>query len=161
MQRPATQTSSDGSAAGILARRRARRSVVALDQPLVPPRRVHGEPGDHEASHQEQPYHEDRREADRPVQILDAHFTLHVQSGFVHIEMNDDGSWSGRLGGGISTEEMTTIAMGLNIPSDLMNTVATLLTNTADLAPDPVTNRCTQVSTTLQFESVPAFVLDP
>jgi hypothetical protein len=95
-----------------------------------------------------------------PVQILDAHFTLHVQSGFMHIEMNEDGSWSGRLGGGISAAEMTTIAMGLNIPSDLMATVASLLASTADLAPDPTTHHCTQVSATLDFESVPAFVLE-
>jgi hypothetical protein len=96
-----------------------------------------------------------------PVAILDARFTLHIRNGFMHIEMHEDGTWSGRLGGGISTQEMTTIAMGLNVPSDFMATVATLLMNTADLEQDPTTHQCTEVSATLLFESVPVFVLEP
>lgn len=95
-----------------------------------------------------------------PVAILDARFTLHIQSGFMHIEIHDDGVWSGKLGGGISIAEMTSIAMGLNIPSGLMGAVAALLMTSADLAPDPMTNRCTQVSSTLVFESATAFVYD-
>lgn len=95
-----------------------------------------------------------------PVAILDARFTLHIQSGFMHIEIHDDGVWSGKLGGGISIQEMTSIAMGLNIPSGLMGAVAAQLMQRADLAPDPMTNRCTQISATLLFESATAFVYD-
>jgi hypothetical protein len=95
-----------------------------------------------------------------PVAILDARFTLHIQSGFMHIQIHDGGVWSGRLGGGISIQEMITIAMGLNIRPDLMGAVSSLLMTNADLAPDPVTNRCQQVSATLTFESVTAFVYD-
>ncbi len=95
-----------------------------------------------------------------PVAILDARFTLHIQSGYMHIEIHEGGVWSGKLGGGISIEEMTTIAMGLNIRPNLMAAVSALLMASADLAPDPVTQRCTQVSSTLLFESVTAFVYD-
>jgi hypothetical protein len=95
-----------------------------------------------------------------PVAILDARFTLHIQSGYMHIELHPGGVWSGKLGGGISIQEMTTIAMGLNIPSSLMGAVSALLMSSADLAPDPGTHRCTQVSSTLLFESVTAFVYD-
>lgn len=95
-----------------------------------------------------------------PVAILDARFTLHIQAGFMHIEIHDDGVWTGKLGGGISIQEMTTIAMGLTIPARLMGAVAALLNGNADLAPDPMSGRCTQVSSTLIFESVTAFVYD-
>lgn len=95
-----------------------------------------------------------------PVAILDARFTLHIQSGYMHIELHDNGAWSGKLGGGISIAEMTSIAMGLNIPSGLMGAVAALLNTSADLAPDPMTGRCTQVSSTLLFESATCFVWD-
>lgn len=95
-----------------------------------------------------------------PVAILDARFTLHIASGYMHIELHDDGAWSGMLGGGISIEEMTSIASGLNIPTSLMGAVSGLLNSSADLAPDPMTNRCTQVSATLVFESATCFVWD-
>ena len=95
-----------------------------------------------------------------PVAILDARFTLHIQSGYMHLEIHDDGVWVGKLGGGIAIREMTMIAMGLNIPPSLMSTAMLLLESSADLAPDPMTNRCTQVSSTLLFESVTAFVYD-
>jgi hypothetical protein len=95
-----------------------------------------------------------------PVAILDARFTLHIQSGFMHIELHDDGVWSGKLAGGISISEMTMIAQGLNIPPDLMNAVMLLLASSADLGMDATTGRCTQVSSTLLFESVTAFVYD-
>lgn len=95
-----------------------------------------------------------------PIAILDARFTLHIQSGFMHIQMHPDGTWTGKLGGGVSIAEMTQIAMGLNIRPELMAAVGALLQSDADLAPDPMTNRCTQISSTLLFESVTAFVYD-
>ena len=95
-----------------------------------------------------------------PIAILDARFTLHIQSGYMHIQMHEDGTWTGKLGGGVSIQEMTQIAMGLNIRPNLMAAVGALLASHADLAPDPMTNRCTQISSTLLFESVTAFVYD-
>jgi hypothetical protein len=95
-----------------------------------------------------------------PVAILDARFTLHVHDALMHIELDDGGVWRGKVGGGISIEELITVAQGLNIPSSLMGAAMLLLQNNADLARDPMTGRCTQVSATLLFESVTAFVYD-
>jgi len=55
---------------------------------------------------------------------------------------------------------MITISQSLNVPSDLMGAVMALLNSNADLARDPATSRCGQISATLLFESVPAFVYD-
>jgi len=95
-----------------------------------------------------------------PVAILDARFTLHIRAGYMHIERHEDGTWSGRLGGGISIEEMVSIAQGLNIRPELMSTVMALLTSHADLRSDPEARSCDEISATLLFESVTAFVYD-
>jgi hypothetical protein len=95
-----------------------------------------------------------------PVTILDASFILHLHDALVHIEIDGEGNFTGRVGGGIDIAEMITISMSLNVPSDLMGAVMLLLNNNADLARDPGTNRCGQISGTLLFESVPVFVYD-
>ncbi len=95
-----------------------------------------------------------------PVAILDARFTLHIRAGYMHIERHEDGVWTGRLGGGISIAEMVSIAQGLNIRAELMSTVMALLTSHADLRSDPESRTCDEISATLVFESVTAFVYD-
>jgi hypothetical protein len=95
-----------------------------------------------------------------PVTILDASFVLHVHDALVHIEIDAEGNYTGAFGGGIDIAEMITVSQSLNVPSDLMGAVMLLLNNNADLARDPETNRCGQISATLLFESVPAFVYD-
>lgn len=95
-----------------------------------------------------------------PVTILDASFVLHVHDALIHFEIDEEGNFSGALGGGVDIEEMITVSQSLNVPSALMGAVMTLLSNNADLARDPETNRCGQISATLLFQSVPAFVYD-
>jgi hypothetical protein len=92
-----------------------------------------------------------------PVQILDARFTLHVEDAQVRLERQDDGSWRGALGGGISVDEMIQVAMGLNIPSDLMGAVQLVLRTNADLARD-AEGDCQQISATLLVDGVPAYL---
>lgn len=95
-----------------------------------------------------------------PVTILDASFILHVHDALVHIVIDEEGNFSGAFGGGVDIAEMITISQSLNVPSDLMGAVMLLLNNNADLARDEATNRCGQISATLLFEAVPAFVYD-
>ncbi|GAB4214536.1 MAG: hypothetical protein OHK0013_39310 [Sandaracinaceae bacterium] len=94
-----------------------------------------------------------------PVQVLDARFTLHVEGAQVRLERNEDGTWRGLLGGGISVEEMIQIARGLNIPSDLMGAVMFVLRSNADLARDEAGD-CQQISATLVVDGVPAFLYE-
>jgi hypothetical protein len=94
-----------------------------------------------------------------PVQVLDARFTLHVEDAQVRLVRNEDGSWRGLLGGGISVEEMIQIATGLNIPSDLMGAVMFVLRSNADLARDEAGD-CQLISATLVVDGVPAFLYE-
>ena len=95
-----------------------------------------------------------------PVTILDASFVLHVHDALIHIEIDAEGNLSGALGGGVDISEMITISQSLNVPSALMGAVMLLLNTNADLARDPATNRCGQISATLLFEAVRVFVYD-
>lgn len=94
-----------------------------------------------------------------PVQILDARFTLDVEDARVRLERQDDGSWQGALGGGISVEQMIQVAQGLNIPSDLMGAVMLVLRTNADLARDE-SGDCQQISATLLVDGVTAFLYE-
>ncbi len=94
-----------------------------------------------------------------PVQILDARFTLHVEDARMRLERQDDGSWQGALGGGISVAEMIQVAQGLTIPSDLMGAVNLVLRTNADLARDE-SGDCQQISATLVVDGVTAFLYD-
>ncbi len=95
-----------------------------------------------------------------PVTILDASFILHVHDALIRIVIDEEGNFTGAFGGGIDIAEMITVSQSLNVPSALMGAVMLLLNNNADLDRDPGTNLCGQISATLLFESVPAFVYD-
>ncbi len=94
-----------------------------------------------------------------PVQILDARFTLHVQDARIRLERQEDGSWRGVLGGGISVDEMIQVANGLTIPSSLMGAVMLVLRTNADLARD-AEGDCQQISATLVVEGVTSFLYE-
>lgn len=91
-----------------------------------------------------------------PVSILDARFVLDLHRARVRVRILEDGSLSGVFAGGISNQQIIEVASGLNIPSDLMETVGRFVQLIADL--EPVDGRCTQFSGSLVFRAAPGFV---
>ncbi len=92
-----------------------------------------------------------------PVSILDAVFVLDLHEARVRIRLAEDGSMAGEIAGGLALSQITEIAAGLNIPSDLMEMVALLGTLIADL--HPVEGDCTRFSATVTYTATYGFVV--
>ena len=93
-----------------------------------------------------------------PVRILDAKFTLHAHHAYVRSTVDGDGNMSGIFGGGIEVQELLDQVETLNIGANLQKVLPGLLMNTADLAKNPDTGDCMQLSTVMVFTAKPAFI---
>lgn len=92
------------------------------------------------------------------MNVFDESIDLTAADGRIRIEPTDDGAWKGLIGGAVSVAEITTNVLGFDaIPESLEQGVVSAVELNADLAPDP-NGVCTQVSVTLDFDAVPAFL---
>lgn len=92
-----------------------------------------------------------------PIRILDAQFNQAVRGARVRIKLNEDGSASGVIGGGIMKSELIehVAPLGLGMIKDLL---PTLLDTIADLDPEETTNGCRQFSGAFTFDAKNAFI---
>jgi hypothetical protein len=92
-----------------------------------------------------------------PIAIFDVAFTLHVHGAMFRFTIDEDRKMHGQFGGGIEVAELIDgVKDGAGL-DDIIPAVQLALNAAADLAPDENAH-CTQVSATLAFDAVPAFI---
>ena len=84
---------------------------------------------------------------------MDVLFAIHTAS--IRIEPQDDGMFTGFIAGGTAIDYIIQIAQKENVDETLASLLESLLTITADMGED-----CDQISMTIQFEAVPAYLTD-
>jgi hypothetical protein len=97
-------------------------------------------------------------ELELPVRLLDASFILGLHEARFRATFADDGSVSGIIGGGVLVDELLAQVIHLNIGAMLQKLLPVLLQSTADLAYDPVSGNCRQLSATVAFTAKSAFI---
>lgn len=98
-------------------------------------------------------------EAAMAFQVLDAYIAFTMHSSMVKLWPNEDGTWSGRVAGGVDIDAMVAVATEQNVDPAVFELIDPVLKLVADMGPDE-TGTCTQLSMTLDFEAVPAFLFD-
>lgn len=98
-------------------------------------------------------------EADMAFQVLDAYISFTMHTSMVRMWPNGDGTWSGRVAGGVEIDALVAVATEQNVDPAVFELIDPFLKLVADLGPDE-TGTCTQLSMTLEFEAVPAFLFD-
>lgn len=93
-----------------------------------------------------------------PLAIFDVAFTIHVQEARFRFTIDDEGQMHGYLGGGILPQEILDgVGQGAGT-DDLIPQIKVALDANTDLAFNEDTGKCEQLSATLEFSGVPAFV---
>lgn len=93
-----------------------------------------------------------------PLHVFDETIDLSMTNGTVSLTDHGDGTWRGVVSGGVSTAEVNENVQGFDaVPSALVGAIGAALNQIADLAPD-AGGTCQQMSTTIVFEGVPAFL---
>ncbi len=93
-----------------------------------------------------------------PLHVFDETIDLSMTDGTVSLTDNGDGTFHGVVSGGVSTAEVNANVQGFDaIPSALVGAIGAALNQIADLAPDG-SGTCQQMSTSIVFEGVPAFL---
>lgn len=93
-----------------------------------------------------------------PLAIFDVAFTVHVQDARFRFTIDEEGNMKGFLGGGILPQEITDgVGQGAGT-EDLIPQIKVALDANTDLAFNDDTGKCEQLSATLEFTAVPAFV---
>lgn len=92
-----------------------------------------------------------------PIQVLDAYIEFPLRNGAFRVDLQEDGSISGIVAGGLDVAEIVEVAEGEAIGEELKQLLRAALFAAADLEPDAAGD-CTAVSITLAFEAVPVFV---
>lgn len=97
-----------------------------------------------------------------PMAFFDVFFDLDLHGARLRAEQNDDGSWSGMIGGGVEAETLINVAREADMRQEIQVTAAimAILPGYLDLGYDPETRRCTQISAALQFRATSAFLYD-
>ena len=98
-------------------------------------------------------------EADMAFQVLDAYISFTMHTSMVQMWANDNGTWSGRVAGGVEIDALVAVATEQNVDPAVFELIDPVLKLAADLGPDE-TGTCTQLSMTLEFEAVSAFLFD-
>lgn len=92
------------------------------------------------------------------MRVFDESIDLTAGNGRIQVFPVGDDQWRGLIGGGVKVSEITTNVLGFDaIPETLEQGVVSAVELNADLAPGP-DGACTEVSVTLDFDAVPAFL---
>lgn len=94
-----------------------------------------------------------------PFSFLDANINVTLQDLSLRVDLHDDGSFSGVMGGGMVVEDLLTQLDATGIGSEVKGLIRSAMTSGADLAPD-ATGSCTEMSASIEFEGVSAFLFD-
>lgn len=92
-----------------------------------------------------------------PFTFLDADVVFHLMDGMLSLELHEDGTASGLIGGGVDINEISDLAHNTGIGVEVEALLDAVLQLNADLAPDE-NGDCTQLSFSLEFEAAPAFL---
>ncbi len=93
-----------------------------------------------------------------PLKLFDADLVIVIENASLHVDYNDDGSFSGYVGGALDYWVIIDMAMTSNVDQALANLLPSLFESNADLSgPD---GSCSMISATFEFEGVSAFVFD-
>lgn len=91
------------------------------------------------------------------IKIFDVSFTLHVHKALFRGTIDEEGNVVGMMGGGIDVKELIDgVSKGAGV-AQVIGPVTLALNTAADLAPDK-DEVCRQLSATLEFKAVPAFI---
>ena len=92
-----------------------------------------------------------------PLAIFDVSFTMHFHQAWVRAAIDEEGKMKGYLGGGIVPEEIVDgVGQGAGL-QDVIPALGVVMRAASDLEQDE-DGKCRQLSATLSFEAVPAFV---
>lgn len=98
-----------------------------------------------------------------PINLLGQKFTLNIQGAKLRFSIDEEGVIRGVLGGGILLSELTALVKQIQGASgeglDLVETFLPIAATSADLAPD-AEGLCQQLSVSMTFRAVPAFIFD-
>lgn len=94
-----------------------------------------------------------------PIVVFDADLDLVFEDAVVRIEEQEDGTFSGWLGGGVPYQGLVDSLLDTNIDSELKELLPTAVEALADLDPDG-DGECQNLSVTLEFDAVRGYVYD-
>jgi hypothetical protein len=89
------------------------------------------------------------------LELLAEAFAINVVDMTFELQFQEDGTWEGYLGCGVSVEEISDIAR--TYAESESRIIVPLLPNIADLRPGP-DNKCTYVSAVLELKGIDAFI---
>jgi hypothetical protein len=93
-----------------------------------------------------------------PLAFFDVAFTLHVQNARFRFTIDEDGLMHGYMGGGVLPQEILDGVGQGNGTGDFLPQIKVAIDANTDLAFNDETGKCDQLSATLEFSGVPAFV---
>jgi len=93
-----------------------------------------------------------------PLAIFDVAFTIHVQESRFRFTLDEQGLSHGYVGGGIVPQELLDGLSDGDGLGDILPQIGVALDANTDLAYDEDTGKCGQLSATLEFSGVPAFI---
>jgi len=94
-----------------------------------------------------------------PLEIFDAKLNAVLEQASVRIFWNDDGSFSGYMGGALDYWAIVDMAMNSNVDQALAESLPVIFGANADLVPD-AGGQCSRISFTFTFDGVAAYVFD-
>jgi hypothetical protein len=92
-----------------------------------------------------------------PLEIFDARLNAVLENASVRIAWNDDGTFSGYMGGGLDYWAIVDMAINSNVDQALAESLPLLFASNADLDPSDM-GTCQKISFTFVFDGVPAYV---
>lgn len=96
---------------------------------------------------------------DLHLQILDLDTTVTLNDVQIRVVPGEGDAWTGMIAGGVVVQDIVDVATLQNVDPAVFDLIGPVLELLSDLAPDEQ-GRCTQISMTLQFDAVPAFVYE-
>lgn len=91
-----------------------------------------------------------------PLQIFDADLNLQVDDVSMQLDLAEDGSFSGYMGGTFDYWQIIDMAQSTNVDQALADSMPALFGAVADMAPDE-NGVCQKMSVTLEFDGVSAY----
>lgn len=91
-----------------------------------------------------------------PLEILGADILLNMNQGAVRVDLNEDGSATGMMGGAVPIDDILTVLNEENVDPEVAETVGDLMELAADMDVDG-DGECRDLSLAFEFEAVNAF----
>ena len=93
------------------------------------------------------------------LQVLDLDTTLILSDVQLRLEPQEDGTWTGMMGGGVSVAELVETATLQNVDPAVFDLIGPVLYAVADLNRND-NDECERISVTFELEAVPAFIYE-